>query len=320
MLDPSKPRRVRAVAYKSATFIALATVTLLLLSMLGRYFWPFDLLTHLRVHYVVALAVSAAVLALTREWRGALLAACAAVYVAIPTFEYLQPSRSMTTPDATRVLRAQSINVWFRNGDLHELAGYIEASAVDVVVLQELTEMRARELAVLLPSFAHTYLESAHLTDSVLFSKWPINEVKVVQLTRDGTSAMAASLQWRDRPIHVMGVHLHWPLGPRDAARRNGELAGIAALAQAQREPLLVLGDLNVTPWSSHFTNTLAAARLRDCSAGKGLQPTWPSHAVLLGIRIDHCLVSAHWRAVDAWTGPHLGSDHRPVGVALELN
>ena len=110
-------------------------------------------------------------------------------------------------------------------------------------------------------------------------------------------------------------------VGPRgrNAALRNAELAALAQLAQAQRGPLLVGGDLNVTPWSGHFRRVLDDSGLEDCARGRGWLPTWPAFFPPLGIRIDHCLASAHWRVLDVRTGPSLGSDHYAVVNDLEL-
>jgi endonuclease/exonuclease/phosphatase (EEP) superfamily protein YafD len=302
---------------KFATFIAFATISALLLGSFGRFFWPLDLFAHFRVHYVIALACAGALLIGAREWRSGVLALLGAVLAAIPTFDYLQPIPAPVRAESS--LKALSVNVWFRNDDRSELVDYLEASGADLFVLQEVSEAEARSLAATLPSFPFAYTEGAAATDSVLFSRWPIREASIVPLAADGTSALSAIIDWQGTQITVMGVHLHWPIGPRSSARRNQELIGIAALAQAQRGPLLVLGDFNITPWSAHFTQMLDAAHLRDCAVGYGLQPTWPSHMRPIGIRIDHCLASAHWRTLDAWVGPHVGSDHRPMGVQLQL-
>lgn len=319
MLDRFRaPGAIANACRKMATVVAFGVITALLLGALGRFFWPFDLLTHFRVHYVALLVCAGLVLMGVREWRSGLLALLAAVFVAVPTFEYVQPAShaSVGTQPSLKVL---SINAWFRNDDLTELTRYVASSEADILVLQELSEPRARKLAAELGMFAFHHLESAAATDTVLFSRWPIEEASIVPLASDGTSALNAVIDWRGTEIKVMAVHLHWPIGPRSSARRNHELQGIAALAQAEREPLLVVGDFNITAWSSHFTSMLEAARLRDCAVGHGLQPTWPSHVRPIGIRIDQCLMSAHWRARDVWTGPHIGSDHRPMGVELEL-
>jgi endonuclease/exonuclease/phosphatase (EEP) superfamily protein YafD len=310
---------LRAAILRRVSFLAFATVTLLLLSLLGGSLWIFELLTHFRVHYVVALVLCGAAMLALREWRGAAIALAAAAAAAIPTFDYLRPAGVQPPAEPERVLRALSMNVRFRVTDLTAAARYIDASDADIVVMQEVSTSRARELARSLPSYPYAHLDSAGLTDVVVFSRWPIADATTVPLAADGVSALSFSVQWRERPIHVLGVHLHWPLGAQEAARRNSEMAGIAALAQAQREPLLVLGDFNATPWSPHFRNMLASGGLRDCALGHGLQPTWPSQLRWFGIRIDHCLASAHWRTLDVWTGSDVYSDHRPMGVALEL-
>ena len=84
-------------------------------------------------------------------------------------------------------------------------------------------------------------------------------------------------------------------------------------------EPLIVAGDFNVTPWSQHFHTALARSGLNDCAAGHGLAPSWPSQFPPLGIRIDHCWASQHWRSTDVRLGPSLGSDHLPLIADLEL-
>jgi endonuclease/exonuclease/phosphatase (EEP) superfamily protein YafD len=117
----------------------------------------------------------------------------------------------------------------------------------------------------------------------------------------------------------LLGVHLHWPMTPGEARIRNRQLTRVAAIANATSGPLVVAGDFNVTPWSPHFRRVLATSGLRDCALGQGLGASWPAPATWLGIRIDHCLASAHWRVLDARVGPHLGSDHRPIIVELAL-
>ena len=42
---------------------------------------------------------------------------------------------------------------------------------------------------------------------------------------------------------------------------------------------------------------------------------SWPA----MGIRIDHVLVSRHWRVVDVHAGHDIGSDHRPIVATLQL-
>jgi endonuclease/exonuclease/phosphatase (EEP) superfamily protein YafD len=131
----------------------------------------------------------------------------------------------------------------------------------------------------------------------------------------DGPGVLAArvTLDWNGRSVTVLGAHLHWPLGPNNSRMRNAELAGIASFAAAHQGPLIVAGDFNVAPWSHNFRTTIERSGLNDCAAGHGLAPSWPAQFPPLGIRIDHCWASRHWRSVDVRLGPSHGSDHQAL-------
>lgn len=269
---------------------------------------------------MVLLLCTLALLAI-KEWKSAAVAAVASALAAIPIFAYLVPASDAALPlEREPILRALSLNVWFRNDDPLRLVDYLETSAADVIVLQEISEPDARSLHANLPSYPHAYVEGASQTDAVLFSRWPITRAQVVQLAERGVGAIRVELDWRGHSFIVLGAHLHWPIGPRTSVRRNAELTGLAVLAQAQAEPVVLLGDFNITPWSQHFSAFMKASGLRDCALGHGLDPTWPSQLLIVGIRIDHCFASPHWRVLDARVGPSVGSDHRPIVIDMALD
>ena len=80
----------------------------------------------------------------------------------------------------------------------------------------------------------------------------------------------------------------------------------------------MAVGDLNCTPWSPHFDKFLQTARLRDSALGRGVSPTW-FPIPLLGLPIDHFLVSKEIEVVNRVVGPNVGSDHRPVVLTFRL-
>ena len=112
------------------------------------------------------------------------------------------------------------------------------------------------------------------------------------------------------------------PVRSGTAELRNGQFVEIAALTAPLPNPRLLLGDLNATSWSPHFTDLVRDCRLRDARQGFGVQPTWPRFsgiARLLQIPIDHTLVSDDVEVVARRVGPDLGSDHRPVEIELRI-
>ncbi|MFN9717862.1 MAG: endonuclease/exonuclease/phosphatase family protein [Planctomycetota bacterium] len=78
--------------------------------------------------------------------------------------------------------------------------------------------------------------------------------------------------------------------------------------------PVVLVGDLNLPPWSPHFDSFLSKSELLNGSSEKGLQPTWSFRdAFPFGLIIDH----GPYRRELLCTTPEIlketGSDRRPV-------
>jgi endonuclease/exonuclease/phosphatase (EEP) superfamily protein YafD len=291
----------------------------LMAGVLGRYFWVLDLFSHFRAQYAVLLFVCAVALLFRRRRIFAVVVLAAALISAAPLVDYIDMSASDAEAKPRREsFRLVSFNVWFRNDDLRRIASFLESTQADVIVLQELSRAKAAALQPLLVSFPHSYLEDGRRYGTVVFSRWPLIGASV-PLSEKGVDAARVSVAWRDEAITVLGVHLHWPLGARHSRLRNADLQGLARYARTQAGPLLIAGDFNITPWSAHFGEVLSASGLNDCAVGRAVAPTWPAQFPPLGISIDHCLASKHWRSLHVQTGPNLGSDHRALVVDLEM-
>ena len=307
------------------TLLGTVSVWLALLAgLLGRAAWPLDLFAHFRIQYAVLFILLAATLLILRRWIVASVAMIGLVVSVIPLLPYLAgdtsgagETRAPATSQA-QTFRLLTFNVWFRNPDIVRVATYIESSQADAVVLQELTATQAEALRPLLPTYPNYYIEPSRMGAAV-FTRWPVLAAESVPLAKDGAVAARMQIAWRGVAVTVFGVHLNWPLGPRNSAFRNEELRQVVAFAKAHPGPLLVAGDFNLTPWSQYFRAALAESGLHDAARGFGLHRSWPAQFAPLALRIDHCLVSHHWRSVSAEIGPWLGSDHLPLVTDLQL-
>lgn len=292
----------------------------LLVGLLGGVAWPFDLFAHFRVQYAALFVLLAVVLLILRRWLVAFAALAGLAVSAVPLVDYLTDASSDTATAATNAptFRLLSFNVWFRNPDMARTAAYIEESRADAVVLLELTPSQAETLRPLLPSYPNYYIEPSRMGAAV-FTKWPVIDAGSLPLAKGGAIAARVRVDWQGSPMTVLGVHLNWPLGPRNSQYRNEELAGVVAFSKQQREPLIVAGDFNLTPWSQYFSGALEESGLQDSALGFGLARSWPSQFAPLGMRIDHCLSSREWQSVHFEVGPSLGSDHLPIVADLSL-
>lgn len=285
--------------------------------MLGRYAWPLDLFSHFRVQYALLFLILAIVLFALRSPMLGAVSAAGAVFAAIPIVSYMgvQTARAEASSPTFRVV---TFNTWFRNHDYDAIGRFLEKMQPDVIVLEERNRQEAQRLGEFLTSYPYSFNEPRP-HGVVIFARWPIASAESLPLAEGGVLAARVTLDWRGTPITVLGAHLHWPLGPKNSRLRNTELASIAAFAAAHPGPLIVAGDFNITPWSRHFRATLERSGLNDSAAGHGLAPSWPAQFPPLGIRIDHCWVSRHWRSTDVRLGPSLGSDHLPLIADLEF-
>jgi len=309
-------RTARNLAIAGAVLVWLA----LLASLLSRAAWPFDLFAHFRVQYAALFVVLALLLLILRRWVFAVVALAGLGVSAVPMIAYLPAVSGGAAAAATDgpTFRLLSFNVWFRNPDMATTAAYIEQSQADAVVLLELTPPQAEQLRPLLPSYPHFHIEPSRMGAAV-FTKWPVLAAESMPLAKDGAIAARVQIDWRGTPVTVLGVHLNWPLGPRNSQFRNEELAGVVAFSKAQREPLIVAGDFNLTPWSQYFSDALEQSGLHDAARGFGLARSWPAQFAPVGIRIDHCLLSHDWQSRRVDIGPSLGSDHLPLMADLSL-
>ncbi|MFN4147595.1 MAG: endonuclease/exonuclease/phosphatase family protein, partial [Runella sp.] len=81
----------------------------------------------------------------------------------------------------------------------------------------------------------------------------------------------------------------------------------------------LVVGDLNITPWSVFYQRMITHSGLSNCRDGFGWQPTWHYWGGPMRIPIDHALVNAKLETVDFRTEGYNKSDHLPLVIDLRF-
>jgi endonuclease/exonuclease/phosphatase (EEP) superfamily protein YafD len=284
-----------------------------MLGSLGHLAWWLELFSHFRPQYATLLLVCAVGLFARRRPGAGLAALALALANALPLMYYLAPAREPAVggPGLSAVL----INVWFRNDHYERVLDYISGVRPDLAVFLEVTPAWMEALRRLEPLLPY----QAQAGEVFVASKHPLGRLRAVPLAGDSTTAVVFSVDAEGTPVTVIGAHANWPLGPAIAARRNRELIELATIARAAHGPTLLLGDFNVTAFSPAFAWLLADSGLRDCSAGRGLHPTWPARFPPLYIQIDHCLSGGGLEVARLSTGPYVGSDHYPLEIELRL-
>lgn len=313
---------VRGIVERGA-WLALAGLLLAsLLAQLGRFGWLPELATHFRIQYLAVALLLAVVFALLRRPVPALLAVALLLLQVWYTGDYLLPSASQRAQPAGEPVRLLSLNLYYRNHDHDAVRDYLRARDPDVLVLSELTPEWVRELAAVTAGYPYwKSVDQRGPWGLGVFSRYPLREAVALDLGVPGSVNVRAILDLPGGALDLVAVHLSSPTSAARAAMRNRQLEALAKLlgpaAVSGAPPRLLVGDMNLTPFSPYFATLLAQTGLRDARQPDGLLGSWPSWLPPMQVTIDHCLVDAALAATRVRRGPDVGSDHYPLEVTL---
>jgi len=285
-----------------------------LLGLLDRFSWLFELLTLPRLQYAALLLGLTAAALLLRAWRTAVVAvALAALNLAVVSSSWLPaPDRGRDVSPAR--LRAVVVNVLYANDDHSAVTAYLRRVDPDVVGVTELTP--AWKAALERAGWRAAAAEPAAGAYGIgIFARRPLR-ARIERFPADGPPTAVASLLLAGRRVTFVVTHPHTAFGPHAGGLHRRQLEALADAVPRLGRRVAICGDLNTTPWSWLFRRLLDAG-LRDSHRGRGYDPSWPAGVRLLGLPIDHCLVSDGLAVRVRRLGPEVGSDHLPVYVEL---
>ncbi len=317
LTETLKTAVVPAAGVSLAGLASAAGLVVILSSLIGFFgplWWFFDLFSHFRVQYLLTLLLLIPVLAYSGRWTwvGVLTAFAILNLGTIAPF-YAGVGSAQATPPGYRALL---INVEAKNDRHVAVRDLVRRVNPDLLVLLETTQAWLDALEPLHDRYPYRVQQAREGHFGIaLFSRFPLHDHEVIAIGRPDSPTIRARVHLHDRRLTVIATHPLPPIGGRQSRTRNQQLAGLPGLVTDQSAPVLLLGDLNVSPWSSHFRRLLEDSGLHDSSAGRGVYPTWPVHMPMFLIPIDHVLHSADLMILDKHTGTSVGSDHYPVVV-----
>lgn len=272
----------------------------------GALAWLLDLGTHWQPYFAGAWVLTCVTGAMRRlRWLWALPLAL------LPLFTASRKAEHAVGPANLIVAAA---NVKDDNYDPSDLLAWLRRRPVNLLVLTELTPAFAQELHRRdYGNFRYRALHPLISPPGIgVVSDRPLHNVRILSDNLGALRLEADIVVARER-VHFVAIHPKPPNAIRKHAARDRLLRTLAA---SSRIPTIVAGDVNATPWSSAFLGPHSDQLARATR----MAPTWPTPLRgLVGVAIDHVLVSPHFAVVEADRGPHIGSDHYPVRAALLL-
>ena len=319
-------RLIRAVRDRIWPYNVLAIAVLGVvtgLSLFAEGFWLCDLSANLRVQWVIGLIATGVITTACRRWRWLLLHVLI-LTVHLPFFGTLaqQTSSGAVTPAIT----VTTANVFTSNTNYVAIERELRSTDADVIAVLELSSGLRRHLA---NSFHDDYPFS--LIDSQdngnfgigLYSRHRLESAKLTYFNEESVQSIVAVVNLNGQRFQVVATHTFPPMGNRGFSHRNKHLQMLAKEVQHLREqtpgvPVIVMGDLNLTPWSPVFANFANAAGLQRASQPFNCTPTWYRYpAFPFGLVLDHVLATTELTCSSYNVGSDIGSDHRFVTVGL---
>lgn len=299
-----------AVAWSGAFLSAV-----LLLSFFGSLFWILDLAANYRPQLSVVLVTWGGLVLVCKVSRlgwSTMAIGAAGLLTLVP--------HALNTPrriaDESPTIRIMSFNAEISNPNRAAVAAYIADEDPDIVFIFESSfEWEDTIRAADLPLQIVSMVPRGRLAGVTVLAR-PELRPGLVVVDLPGEVA-AVSLDLGSDRIEVLGIH---PLSPTSARRSHARDRLIAQAAEwvvARDGEVIVVGDLNATPWSHAYATLRLRGGLVDTLRGRGIQPTWPEGWGPLMIPIDHILHTTGLGSRNRHTGPAFGSSHRPVIVEI---
>jgi len=326
--------------------IALGTVMLAALAVLaltGFAVPEFDLLNHFQLFlfFGALVGVVLALVAFNRtRWKPWIIGiATAGLLSSAVTFlpeliSGLMPHEQMRA-DGRPTYKLMTHNIFGLNYDMARVKAVVEAERPDIIALQEYFGEQSSELHPLLqdqyPYFAQC--RGGKRANIAIYSKLPFAEAEESGACpndaygKQRTARILATFTQPDgSDFSVLTTHLDWPVPVMRQSKQCEELTGAVNDTEG---PLLVVGDVNSTPWSyamrDFATRTMLDRQTRNVVTfpmrftaphrlfPDGLMETMPV------LPLDHVLTRGGVAVYDVHAGTDTGSDHLPIFVTFSV-
>lgn len=243
-----------------------------------------------------------------------------------------KPTDTLASQDKIKLLH---LNVFGKvNHQSSEVIAAIREQNPDVIDMVEYVESWRQKLegSGVLKHYPYRATGAGHIA---LYSKRPLRNVRLTYAGKQKVANQAniiAQFTLGKEPITILVAHPASPIMPSHLTWLQESFATWEQERGRLGKNLIIVGDLNTSPWSQEFKTLISSTGLRDSQLGYGIQPSWPMLLPMLGVRtepnwltqllqvpIDHVLVSERVQVLSRQTGPFVGSDHLPVIIELAL-
>ena len=302
-------------------FLSFCVAIFTILPTLFPDIWWIDLMSHFRVQYLVAL-VFVLLLFILIGFRRVVIPVLILIFLFIWNAVYILPlyiSPENVSEKSQHELKILSINLLSSKIDTTKVLELIKEKDPDILVLMELTPQWENQLIGLYKSYPFYKVEPRNNNFGIaMLSKTEMSST-LVYFENSPTPSIIAELVFGNKPLSILATHPMPPISMATFNSRNTQLKEIAFKSADFSENFILIGDLNISSFSSHFKDLLTHSNLVDSRNGFGLVTTWPADFYPLRTTLDHCLIGGELKILERETEKNIGSDHLPIFIKIGI-
>ncbi|WDQ14982.1 endonuclease/exonuclease/phosphatase family protein [Rhodopirellula sp. P2] len=230
-----------------------------------------------------------------------------------------------TTNDSAEQRRFRMLvtNVEMENSQFEQWSRVVRQTDADVVIAAEIDERWKPTLEELKSIFPHQIIyPQDNWYGMAMLSRLPILESQIRFRVQDDVPSIDALIELPSgEAIRVIGVHPRppEPIRDNDAIARDAELVLWGKELAEDDRPIVIGGDLNDVAWSPSTRLFLRLSQLLDPRRGRGFYNSFHADHVWMRFPLDHVFHSTHFAIRELKRMDHVGSDHFPILIDLQL-
>ncbi len=326
---------VRQQAARLCTAGSIVMCGTTLMTLAARQIWLADILANLRIQQLLALI---ACVLLAAFFRSRLLVVLCGICIAIHGVAFVAgrpslPSQPLRNSIGTLVgqksvsgIKLTTANVLTTNKQYSDVECELISLDADVVAVIEISsglrDHLAGDFSKIYPHSIVDFQDNGNFGIG-LYSKLPWESAELITFNDSTLLSAIATLRHSKTTWRIIATHTLPPMGRRHFEHRNLHLQQLAQMVASLRasdsaSPVVVMGDLNITPWSPIFQRFVNDAGLLRTGTGSGATPTWYRFPIFpFGLVLDHILATKDVLCQSHRISSDVGSDHRFVTAEL---
>ncbi len=212
-------------------------------------------------------------------------------------------------------------NVLTPNKRSDKLISLIKERKPDLVLTLESDKRWEEELSVIEEDYKHNIkIPKDNLYGMHLYSKLELDDIKVRNLVQEDIPSIHGNVILRNGKkvrLHCLHPMPPSPTESETSTNRDAELLMVGRDIDAEKDSILVIGDLNDVAWSRTTRLFQKLSGLMDPRKGRGFFNTFHSKYFLLRWPLDHVFHTKDFTLIEIARERNIGSDHFPMYINL---